>query len=70
MLGAWIGASAYDPSLAALMFGIGAGAIAQVIVQIAPSMRDRAGRLLNPLAAGGLLAGLIVMYATGLLVSV
>ena len=35
VLGAWIGASAFNPSLAALMFGIGAGAIAQVIVQIA-----------------------------------
>ena len=37
VLGAWIGASAFNPSLAALMFGIGAGAIAQVIVQIAPA---------------------------------
>jgi ZIP family zinc transporter len=70
VLGAWIGASAFDPSLAALMFGIGAGAIAQVIVQIAPAVKDEAGRLLHPLAAGGLLAGLVVMYATGLLISV
>jgi zinc transporter, ZIP family len=70
VLGAWIGASAFHPSLAALMFGIGAGAIAQVIVQIAPAVRDEAGRILHPLAAGGLLAGIVVMYATGLLVSV
>ena len=70
VLGAWIGASAFNPSLAALMFGIGAGAIAQVIVQIAPAVKDEAGRLLHPLAAGGLLTGLLVMYATGLLVSV
>jgi len=70
VLGAWIGASAFDPSLAALMFGVGAGAIAQVIVQIAPAVRDEAGRVLHPLAAGGLLAGIVVMYATGLLVSV
>lgn len=69
VLGAWIGASAYDPTLAALMFGIGAGAIARVIVQIAPAVRDRAGALLHPLAATGILAGLVVMYATGLLVS-
>jgi zinc transporter ZupT len=69
VLGAWIGASAYDPTLAALMFGIGAGAIARVIVQIAPAVRDRAGTLLHPFAATGMLAGLIVMYATGLLVS-
>jgi hypothetical protein len=52
------------------MFGVGAGAIAQVIVQIAPQVRDRAGRLLHPLAVAGLLTGLAVMYVTGLLVSI
>jgi zinc transporter, ZIP family len=70
VLGAWIGASAFDTSLAAFMLGLGAGAIARVIVQIAPSIRDPAGRLLHPLAVGGLLAGLALMYATGLLISV
>jgi zinc transporter ZupT len=69
VLGAWIGASAYQPGVAALMFGIGAGAIAQVIVQIAPQIRDAAGRVLHPLAIAGLLTGLAVMYVTGLLVS-
>lgn len=70
ILGAFIGASAFDASLAAFMFGLGAGAIAQVIVQIAPSLRDKAGQLLHPLAVGGLLSGLALMYVTGLLVSV
>jgi len=70
VIGAWIGASAFNPSLAAFMFGLGAGAIAQVIVQIAPSVRDSSGRLLHPLAAAGLLAGLALMYVTSLLVSV
>jgi zinc transporter, ZIP family len=69
VLGAWIGASAFNPSLAALMFGIGAGAIAQVVVQIAPAIRDGAGRLLHPLAVAGALTGLTVMYLTGLMVS-
>jgi zinc transporter ZupT len=69
ILGAWIGASAYQPGLAAVMFGVGAGAIAQVIVQIAPQIRDAAGRLLHPLAVAGLLTGLAVMFVTGLLVS-
>ncbi|HEX8065015.1 MAG TPA: hypothetical protein VF520_00665 [Thermoleophilaceae bacterium] len=68
--GAVVGAAAFDPSLAALMLGVGAGAIAQVVVQLAPALRDRDGALLNPLAVGGVLAGLAVMYATGLLVSV
>jgi zinc transporter, ZIP family len=70
VLGAWIGASAFHPSAAALLFGVGAGAIAQVIVQILPQVRERDGRLLSPLVGAGLLAGLLVMYATGLLVSV
>ena len=70
VLGAWIGASAFHPSVAAVMFGIGAGAIAQVIVQIAPAIRTDDGRLLNPTATGGLLVGLVVMYVTGLMVSV
>jgi zinc transporter, ZIP family len=69
VLGAWIGASAFNPNLAALMFGIGAGAIAQVVVQIAPAIRDGAGRLLHPLGVAGLLTGLTVMYLTGLMVS-
>jgi ZIP family zinc transporter len=70
ILGAWIGASAFNPNLAAFMLGLGAGAIAQVIVQIAPSLRDSAGRLLHPLAVGGLLTGLVLMYFTGLLISI
>ncbi len=70
ILGTWIGASAFDPSLAALLLGLGAGAIAQVIVQIAPSVRDAGGRLLHPLAATGVVTGLLLMYATGLLISI
>jgi zinc transporter ZupT len=69
ILGVWIGASAFNSSVAALLFGLGAGAIAQVIVQIAPTIRDTSGRLLNPLTAGGIVSGLLLMYATGLLIS-
>jgi zinc transporter ZupT len=69
VLGAWIGASAFNPSLAAFMFGLGAGAIAQVIVQIAPTVKDSAGRLLHPLAVAGLLTGIAVMFTTNLLVA-
>ena len=70
ILGAWIGAAAFNASMAAFLFGVGAGAIAQVIVQIAPSLRDRAGRLLHPASVTGIAAGVAIMYATGLLVSV
>lgn len=70
IVGAVIGASAFNTSLAAFLLGAGAGAIAQVIQQIAPAVRDSSGRFLNPLAVAGLLAGLALMYATSLLVSV
>ncbi|HEX5982716.1 MAG TPA: ZIP family metal transporter [Solirubrobacterales bacterium] len=70
ILGAWIGAAAFNPSLGALLFGVGVGAIARVIVQIAPVMRDREGRYLYPATVAGILVGIAVMYLTGLLVSV
>jgi ZIP family zinc transporter len=70
ILGAWIGASAFNPSVAALLFGAGVGAIAQVIVQLIPSMRDDDGRALHPQAVVALMAGIAALYLTGLLVSV
>ena len=70
VLGAWIGASALNPSLAALLFGVGVGAIVRVIVQISPAMRDRGRPLLSPANVAGILTGIAVMYLTGLLVSV
>jgi zinc transporter ZupT len=69
VLGAWIGAAAFNASLAAFLFGFGAGAIVQVIVQLVPSLRDDGGRTLHPAAVAGLLAGIALMFATGLLVS-
>jgi zinc transporter, ZIP family len=70
VLGAWIGAAAFNPSVAAFLFGIGVGAIVRVIVQIAPAMRDEEGRILHPLAVAGLIAGMALLYLTGLLVAV
>jgi ZIP family zinc transporter len=70
VLGAWIGAAAFNASFAAFLFGFGAGAIVQVIVQLAPSLRNDAGRTLHPAAVGGLLSGMALMFATGLLVTV
>ena len=70
VLGAWLGAAAYNASAAAFLFGLGAGAIVQVIVQLLPSLRDDHGRVLHPVAVAGLLAGMAVMFGTGLLVTV
>ncbi len=69
ILGAILGAAVDNPALSALLLGVGVGAIINVVVQIVPSMRDAEGTSLNPPAIGGLAAGLLIMYATGLLVS-
>ncbi|MEV8371563.1 ZIP family metal transporter [Kribbella sp. NPDC056861] len=68
IIGAAIGASVNDAALASALFGVGVGAIVQVIIQLAPSLKSSTGKLLDPTVAGGVAAGLLVMYATGLLV--
>jgi zinc transporter, ZIP family len=70
ILGAVIGAAAYNAELSTFLLGIGVGAIAQVIVQLVPSIRDRAGRALHPRSVAGILAGMALLYLTGLLISV
>ena len=69
--GAWLGGFLYSPFWAVIFLGVGAGAIAQVVVQITRSMsRERGlGDLLHSApVAWGLLAGVAIMYATGTLV--
>jgi len=68
--GTVIGAAAFNAELAALLIGVGVGAIVQVIQQLIPAMRDNAGRALYPASIGGILAGGAALYVTGLLVSV
>ena len=70
VLGAWIGALAFNTSVAAFLFGAGAGAIAQVIVQLAPTLREDGERGLQPSVVGGLLGGLALLFVTSLLISV
>jgi zinc transporter ZupT len=73
ILGAWIGASAFNSSLAALLLGAGAGAIVQVIQQLVPTIRENVGgaqRVLYPASVAGILAGFAILYVTSLLVSV
>jgi ZIP family zinc transporter len=70
VLGAWIGGLAYSAPAAAVLLGVGVGAIVQVALQILPSVREpKSARALTPLTAGGLAAGLAIMYATSLLVA-
>ena len=69
ILGAWLGAFTYSPGWTTLFFAVGAGAIAQVVYELWRMFMRRAGSgLAVPLNAFGLLLGMVVMYATGLLV--
>ncbi len=68
ILGAWAGGFAFAPSWAALAFGVAAGAIAQVIWAVGGTM-PRSYGLGSPIGAAGLVAGIVVMYGTGLLVA-
>jgi zinc transporter, ZIP family len=70
IVGAWIGASAFNSSVAAFLLGVGAGAIVQVIQQLFPLVRDRSGSGLQPATVLGMLAGALILYTTSLLVSV
>ena len=69
IVGAVVGAAVDNAALASLLFGVGVGAIVQVVIQIAPALRNRTGKLLDPTIAGGVSAGLLIMYTTGLLVA-
>jgi len=68
ILGAWLGGFAANDVLAALFFGAAAGAAFEVIAEVARyvARRDPAG-LRSSYAIGGFLAGIAIMYTTGLL---
>ena len=66
--GAWIGGYASNDVLAVLFFGAAAGAALQVVVEVGRYVARRApGGLRSGWATGGFLAGIAVMYLTGLL---
>jgi zinc transporter ZupT len=69
--GAWCGGLIYSPVLAVACLGLGAGAIAQVIGQIASQITKGApavSRLASAPILLGLFAGFGVMYVTGMMV--
>ncbi|MFC6732856.1 MULTISPECIES: ZIP family metal transporter [unclassified Haladaptatus] len=67
IFGGWIGSFAFSPTLGALFLAIGVGAILQVVWEIGGliSRNGQVGSSYNLLA---FLAGLVIMYATDLLV--
>jgi zinc transporter ZupT len=69
--GAWLGGFVYSPVWSVLFLGLGAGAIAQVIVQIARGVaagRPMASYLKSGPVVAGLFFGFAVMYSTGMLI--
>jgi zinc transporter, ZIP family len=68
ILGAWVGGYTTSDVLAALFFGIAAGAAFQVVVEVGRYVAQRApGGLRSGYAIGGFIAGILAMYVTGIL---
>lgn len=69
IFGAWIGGFVYSPFTSVIFFGIGAGAIFQVIVVILKWIYDENDQKLSTLAVvSGFAVGMLVMYLTSILV--
>jgi zinc transporter, ZIP family len=68
--GTIVGTQAVSPLWIAVCFAVGAGAILQVIIEVGALIMRRAGTgsFLKPAVASGVVSGLVVMYATALLV--
>ena len=67
--GAWLGGFVTSDVLGVLFFAGAAGAAVEVVVEVGRYVRERApGGLASPYVIGGYLAGIAVMYVTGLLV--
>ena len=70
ILGAWIGGYAANDLLAVLFFAAAAGAALEVVVEVGRFVARRApGGLTSGYVIGGFLAGIAVMYVTGVLAS-
>ena len=70
ILGGWIGGFLTSDLLGVLFFALAVGAALQVVVEVGRYVARRApGGLRSGHVIGGYLAGIVVMYATGLLVA-
>ncbi|MFA6508629.1 MAG: hypothetical protein WCT14_21195 [Treponemataceae bacterium] len=67
--GAWIGGFAASPVLSVLFLAVGAGAVFEVAYEIGKLVKKGDGKEQMPLTVwSGVMAGMLLMYATGLLV--
>jgi zinc transporter ZupT len=74
ILGVWLGSLAISPQWSAFALAVGAGAILQVIVEVAAYLArtadGKAWSLASPAVIGGVALGIAVMYVTGMFVKV
>jgi zinc transporter ZupT len=69
ILGAWIGGYTSSPFLAVLFLGIGAGAIFEVIYEIAKLIQKDTARESMPMTVfSGVMTGMLMLWVTGLLI--
>lgn len=69
IIGAWIGGYAPSPFLAVLFLAVGAGAIFQVIYEIAKLIQKDTAREAMPMTVfSGVLTGMMLLWVTGLLI--
>jgi zinc transporter ZupT len=69
IIGAWIGGYAPSPTLAVLFLSIGAGAIFQVVYEIGKLIqKDTAKEAMSGTVFSGVLAGMMMLWVTGLLI--
>lgn len=74
VIGIWVGSLAYAPQWTALALAVGAGAIAQVVVEVSGLIRRSSAQGENPILSSasfaGLAAGVAFMYVTAMLVKI
>lgn len=69
IIGAWVGGFAPSPTLAVLFLAIGAGAVFEVIYEIAKLIRkDTAHQPLPLTVFSGVVSGMLLLWVTGLLI--
>jgi zinc transporter ZupT len=67
--GAWLGGLTYSQPLAVLFLAIGAGAVFEVVYEIAKLIQQDVAKQPAPLTVfAGLTAGMLLLYVTGLLI--
>jgi ZIP family zinc transporter len=69
VVGAWIGGFSPSPTLAVLFLAVGAGAVFEVVYEIAKLIRKRTTKEPVPFTVfSGIVAGMLLLWVTGLLI--